>query len=101
MITQNVAIKLRIYDDQLDLLMMILEDKLQRLQVELDIVVEDLQEAEIQITHKSIPNIVKDAWIKVRDEALDKQNSLQSIFDKIYDMISYLEYQKHNPQSRI
>ena len=54
--------------------------------------IEELQEAEHQIVHKSNPPLVHEAWLRVREDLMSKQYSAQCHYDSLADIVEVLKY---------
>jgi hypothetical protein len=92
---QYVTVKLN--DDQAAALITTLERTQSEMEKMLYVIANDINEAEQQITHRSNnPPVVRDAWIKVRDEAVEKMRELQAKFDSTQSIIEALQDRKNS-----
>jgi hypothetical protein len=87
----NPYVTVKLQRDQVGMLVTMFENSLAEMEKMLYVLANDINEAEIQMTHKSnnLP-IVREAWSKVRDEAVEKMRELQSKFDNTQSIIEAL-----------
>lgn len=86
-------VTVKIHRDQVGMLVTMFENSLAEMEKMLYVLANDINEAEIQMTHKSNnPPIVREAWSKVRDEAVEKMRDLQAKFDSIQSISDQILY---------